>query len=596
MTDNTILDKLEKQGSITKEQLIQIKLESSKTGKSIETVLVEQNIISDIELVRLKAETFNIPFVDLQEKHVDDKNLDLLPLETIQRYKMVVFETEGMLVKLAMVDPFDVQAINFVKQKLPGYKRFDIYIAPRKQIMELIDRKSTSMVGEQISESLEDVEVETMEINDSGSDIDASQSNLANAPVAKIVNTLIEYGAKMSASDIHIEPLEDRTRVRYRIYGILVEKISLPKKVHLSVTARIKIMAKLKIDVKRSPQDGRIPIKYKDRSFDLRVSTLPSIYGEKVVMRLLERGGHTPVLEESGLRGPAYRTYIEEIKVTDGIILITGPTGSGKTRTLASTLLKINDEKVNIVTLEDPVEIRINGITQVQVNPQAGLTFANGLRSVLRQDPDIIMVGEIRDVETAQLATQAALTGHLVLATLHTNSAAASLSRLVDMGVENYLLASTIKCVVAQRLVRTVCPNCIKAIKMSDEVITDINEAMGNIEGFDVKSYLEAKSKLPNLPQHFKAPKIVNGVHEYYMYKGEGCDKCDGKGYSGRIGIFEVLSMTDFIGRLVMKNKSTHEIEVEAVRNGMLTMKQDGYLKALEGVTTIEEVMRVVNT
>jgi type IV pilus assembly protein PilB len=589
MGSNKILQKLLEDKRITSEQATNLKVNSSKTGKSIETLLVESNILSDVDLVKLKADIFGIPFIDLNEVKVDDKNLNLLPFDTMKRYKLLVFETEGMLVKLAMADPFDVQALNYVKNKLKKFKRFDTYIAARDQVLNVLDKHSTSMVGQEIEESLEDVEFEEMEIKDPKGDIDTNEANLANAPVAKIVNTIIQHGAKMQASDIHIEPLEARTRVRYRVDGMLMEKISLPIKVHSSLVARIKIMSELKIDVKKAPQDGRIPIKYKNQRFDLRVSTLPSVYGEKVVMRLLERGTKIPSLAKNGLRGPAYNSYIEATNSNVGIILVTGPTGSGKTRTLASTLRRIKDETVNIVTLEDPVEIRTPGITQVQVNPQVGLTFASGLRSILRQDPDIIMVGEIRDQETADLAVRAALTGHLVLATLHTNSAAAALPRLVDMGLENYLLASTIQAVVAQRLVRTICPNCAKAVEVTPELKVDINETLGSIEGFDVENYLKAKCSQGNVPEFFKCPE--NG--KAYIHKGKGCDECDGDGYAGRTGIFEVLTMNNHIGRLLMKNKATSEIHQESVKNGMLTMKQDGYLKALDGITTIEEVLRV---
>lgn len=596
MNESKILEKLIQTGKLSADAFAKLKIESSQTGKSIESLLMENGTVTELDLVRIKAEIFNIPFIDLSEVVVDEKTLDLLPYETMQKYKMVVFETEGMMAKLAMSDPFDVQAINYAKEKLNQFKRFDIYIAPRDQVLALLDRNRASTIGEEIEESLEEVEMETTEIEDTGA-TEADEANLAHAPVAKIVSTIIEFAAKLNASDIHIEPLENRTRVRYRVHGILVEKLSLPKSIHPSLIARIKIMTKtMKIDVKRAPQDGRIPMKYRDKSFDLRVSTLPAIYGEKVVMRLLEKGGKVPHLEESGLRGPGYKTYTEALHVTVGVILITGPTGSGKTQTLASSMFLINNDKVNIITLEDPVEIRIEGVNQVQINPQAGLTFASGLRSILRQDPNIIMVGEIRDVETAQLAVQAALTGHLVLATLHTNSAAAALPRLVDMGIENYLLASTLKAVVAQRLVRTVCKNCITAYPMLPEVAEEINHVLASIDGFNVQEYLTIRAKQGNVPPYFKPPEVTNGVITPYLYKGKGCDKCNNQGYSGRTGIFEVLPMTESIGRLLMKNKTTSEIETEACKNGMITMLQDGYLKALEGHTTIEEVQRVITT
>ena len=443
MNENQILQKLIEKQKITSEVLSNLKTESAQTGKNIDVLLIEKGIITEIELVQAKAEIFNIPFVDLSQITVTDETLGLLPVDTMKRYKMIIFEKDGFVMKIAMSDPFDIQAIDYVKSKYPNYKRIETYISSREQIFEIIERKSSSLIGESIEESLSDYQGEEMEIQDSGETVDASEANLSNAPIAKIVNTIIEFAAKNKSSDIHIEPLENKTRVRYRIHGVMVEKITLPKKIHPALVARIKIMTKtMKIDVKRAPQDGRIPMKYKDRVFDLRVSSLPTVYGEKMVMRLLERGGKIPALENSGLRGPGFRVYLDAITSTVGIILITGPTGSGKTQSLASTLLRINDPKVNIITLEDPVEIRIDGVNQVQVNPQAGLTFAKGLRSILRQDPDIVLIGEIRDTETAQLAVQASLTGHLVLATLHTNNASSALPRLVDMGIENYLFFS----------------------------------------------------------------------------------------------------------------------------------------------------------
>ncbi|MBN1373835.1 Flp pilus assembly complex ATPase component TadA [Candidatus Dojkabacteria bacterium] len=597
MPSNSVVQKLIDTGKLTKDDSVQLFIESSRTGKNVETLLLERGTITSVDLVKLKAEIFSVPFIDLSEITIDDKVIGLLPLETMRKYKMLVFQEDGLLVKIAMADPFDVQALEYVKSRLSQFKRFEVYISLREQIISIIDSKSASLIGEEIEESLESVDYEGMEIDDSGADVDTSNENLATAPVAKIVNTIIEYGAKTGASDIHIEPLEEKTRVRYRIHGIMIDKITLPRAVHPSVVARIKIMAKLKIDVKRMPQDGRIPVKYRDRQIDIRVSTLPAIYGEKVVLRLLDRSGKVPPLEESGLRGPAFNTYMQSIKSTVGIILITGPTGSGKTRTLASTLSVVNDEKVNIITLEDPVEIRVRGVNQVQVNPQVGLTFENGLRSILRQDPDIVMVGEIRDAETAKLAVQAALTGHLVLATLHTNSSAAALPRLVDMGVESYLLASTVRAIVGQRLVRTICPHCIQAYEVSPEIVTEINETLSNIDGFDAIAYSEAKCKSGAMPSYYKCPEVdESGIKKLYLYKGLGCDKCSGQGYSGRTGIFEALQMSETIGRMVMKNKPESDIAREAVASGMITMVQDGYLKVLDGITTLEEVMRVINT
>jgi len=346
------------------------------------------------------------------------------------------------------------------------------------------------------------------------------------------------------------------------------------------------------------PQDGRFSIKVRKKTIDLRVSTLPSIYGEKVVMRLLaQSGGQIPQVEKSGMRGSAFKTYVDSLDITSGIILITGPTGSGKTQTLAGSLARINKEGVNIITLEDPVEIRIPGINQVQINNDAGLTFASGLKSILRQDPDIIMVGEIRDADTANLAVQAALTGHLVLSTLHTNSASGALPRLLDMEIEPYLIASTVNLVVAQRLPRRICKDCIEAYIAEPSIAKDIRKSLSNLSGFDIIKY-SRESAIPEgkaVVEQMLADEVDDG-EQLVLYRGKGCDECDGTGYKGRVGIFEVLKVTEKIGTLVMQNKASSSLEEEAMRNGMITMRQDGLLKAIEGITTFDEVLRVSKT
>jgi type IV pilus assembly protein PilB len=410
---------------------------------------------------------------------------------------------------------------------------------------------------------------------------------------------MLQYAVTSKASDIHIEPLEKRVRVRFRIHGVMTERLTLPKNLAPAIVSRIKILSNLKIDERRLPQDGRFPIKIEDTKIDLRVSVMPTIHGEKVVMRLLESESSDITLETTGLRGNAYKTFVDALSVTNGISLITGPTGSGKTRTLASSLIKINDPKVNIISLENPVEIRIPGVTQIQINPDIGLTFANGLRSVLRQDPDIVMVGEIRDEETAELAVQASLTGHLVLSTLHTNSAAAAIPRLLDMGVQSYLLASTLRCIVAQRLPRRICKECMEAYPAPPEVVKNIKEVLAGKQEFDLVPYLqrvyESKRASAGGEQITMRPPEVgpDGEPVIYLYRGTGCDRCGGMGYSGRIGIFEVLDVSEKISRMIMDNVSADEIKEAAVEEGMLTMIQDGYLKALEGITTLEEVLRV---
>ena len=384
--------------------------------------------------------------------------------------------------------------------------------------------------------------------------------------------------------------MRDRLRFRYRINGILVEKLAIPMSFAPSVVSRIKIMSKLKIDEKRIPQDGRFALKIGDTEVDVRVSTLPINYGEKIVMRLLKKTGGIAKLDQSGLRGMAYKSYMEALKATSGIILITGPTGSGKTQTLASSLSLVNSERVNIVTLEDPIEIVVDGINQVQVNNDAGLTFASGLRSFLRQDPNIIMVGEIRDQETARLATQAALTGHLVFSTIHTNSAAGALPRLLDMGIETFLIASTVDTIVAQRLVRVLCNDCKTVVPAADSVKIDIKRILQGVHEFDIDKYIERSAQ--SAAAHNVA--LQADPNKLYLYQQVGCTKCNNTGYTGRIGIFEVLKVTQKISQLILQQRSAEDIEKCAKDDGMLTMIQDGYCKVLDGLTTIEEVLRVI--
>ena len=391
---------------------------------------------------------------------------------------------------------------------------------------------------------------------------------LREAPVSNIIDQLLEYAIKSRASDIHIEPQEDRTRVRYRIDGILQEKILLPKGVHDALVSRIKILSVLKIDEKRLPQDGRFTFTFRQNIVDLRISTVPTIFGEKVVMRLLPKSVGAPSFLELGFRGSSLKILESQLSRPHGIILICGPTGSGKTTTLYSILTKISTTKVNIVTIEDPVEYQIPGVNQVQVNTQVGLTFASALRSFLRQDPNIIMVGEVRDTETADLAIQAALTGHQVFSTVHTNSAAGAPPRLLDMGVEPFLLTSALNAVVGQRVVRKICPNCKVEFRAPAEVIENIKSVLGKF-----------------LP--------VSAYASLRLFKGKGCSYCANTGYLGRIGIFEVFPISEQIAKLILEHASSGAIEQLAITSGMVTMKQDGYLKVLEGITTMEEVLRV---
>jgi general secretion pathway protein E len=377
----------------------------------------------------------------------------------------------------------------------------------------------------------------------------------------------LEYAVTSRASDVHIEPQEDRVRVRYRIDGILYDKLSLPKNVQDSVVSRIKILSEMKIDEHRTPQDGRFNFKASDKEVDLRISVLPTAFGEKIVMRLLRKSGGVPTLDELGLTGSSLRNLETAMLRPHGIILVCGPTGSGKTTTLYSILAKLNTTRVNIMSLEDPIEYALPGVNQVAVNPAVGLTFATGLRAFLRQDPNIILVGEIRDKETNELALQAALTGHLVFSTIHTSNAAGALPRLLDLGAENFLLASTINAILGQRIVRKICENCKEQYVPLPQILAEIKKILGKL--------------FPQTQMEVK------------LSRGKGCDQCAKSGYLGRVGIFETLPVTPKIASMVLENSDSATMEAEAIMEGMITMKQDGYLKVLQGITTVEEVLRV---
>lgn len=595
----SILKYLQTNNLITAEDARKVQLEQTRSNKSEETILKELNIVSDVNIAKAKSALFGIPYVDLASMSVQESVLSEVPIDSLDKYKAVPFERGDTYVNLAMQDPFDIQAIQALQRRFPAGTKLNIYITTPAGIASVLERRVGDMMSSEVTTALEDVdETQVTEIADTGDD-SLSSTDLSSAPVARIVNSILQYAVKSNSSDIHIEPLEKRLRVRFRINGVLTERLSLPKNLTPAIVSRVKILSNLKIDERRIPQDGRFPLKIGDKRVDLRISTMPTIHGEKVVIRLLETDTSSLSLEKTGLRGNAYKVFLDALNVTNGIVLVTGPTGSGKTRTLACSLIKVNDPGVNIISLENPVEIRVPGVTQVQIDPDAGLTFPVALRSVLRQDPDKVMVGEIRDTETAQLAVQASLTGHLVLSTLHTNSAAAAIPRLLDMGIEPYLLASTLRLVAAQRLPRTLCKDCMEAYPASPEIVQNIMNVMKEIKNFNLINYLnsvyvsksvEGSTVCPAM----RAPEIsANGQPVIYLYRGKGCDRCGGSGYTGRTGIFEVLDVNQQISNMVMENVSADQIRDVAVQNGMLTMLQDGYLKALEGITTIEEVLRV---
>ncbi len=584
-TDKGVADILFEQGKLTEDKVSLVKLESINTGKTVEELLMEHNFASLEDLTAARGELLGISFINPTTKPIAADVLQLIPEPVARRYTLIPFELdkESGTLSVAMSDPLDLQVVEFIERK--SVKRIKPFISTPSLIIQAIQDKYGQSLTTEVTAALQEEEG-TVEAKEEIKDLGKVEEIIKEAPVAKIASTLVEYAMKGGASDIHVEPLEEKTRVRYRIDGILQERLFLPKKVHEALVSRIKILSNLKIDEKRIPQDGRFTFKLGDKIVDLRISTLPTVHGEKIVMRLLPKAGSAPTLQELGLRGTGLRIFEQAITRPNGIILITGPTGSGKTTTLFAALSKINSPRVNIVTLEDPVEYQIPGVNQVQINPTAGLTFASGLRSFLRQDPNIVMVGEVRDSETAALAIQASLTGHLVFSTLHTSSAAGALPRLLDMGMETFLLASSITAVIAQRVVRRICDNCKKEYVPADQVIADFKQVLGNLIGH--KDFVKKLSQEEQKDVH-----EVEIDKKFKVFKGAGCDKCGGSGYRGRIGIFEVLSVTDKIGKLILERSPSNNIEKVAIEEGMVTIIQDGYMKVLEGITTVEEVMRV---
>lgn len=557
-------------GLIDKAKAEEITLRQVKTGETEEEIIKSLRLVNEINFVQAKADFVGVPYVDLEMVGFSPEALSLVPQSVAQKYKVVPYrlDTKNSSLYVTMVNPLDLETVEFLEKKTS--LRIKTAMSTEKQIESFIREKYEREKGitSEVTKALDERKKEEVVV------AEARRAVSAEAPVAKIVSTVLEYAVKSRASDIHIEPQEENVRVRYRIDGILQEKYLLPRNVHEAVVSRIKILSNLKIDEKRVPQDGRFFFTFDGNDVDLRVSTLPTTYGEKVVMRLLKKSQKVPTLPELGLRGLALRNLMDSIERPHGIIIVCGPTGSGKTTTLYSVLGIVATSKVNVVTVEDPVEYQMKGVNQVQVNVQAGLTFASALRSFLRQDPNVMMVGEIRDVETAELAVNAALTGHLVFSTLHTNDASGVPPRLLDMGVEPFLLVSSLNCVVGQRVLRRVCTSCKTEVDIPPDTDGELRATLGPI-------YKMIEEKWKKEGKSLKLPKAM------------GCDKCNNTGYLGRIAIYEVMPISEKIGKLVVEKASAGEIQRQAMSEGMLTMKQDGYVKVLEGITTMEEVVRV---
>ena len=561
------------------------KLDTTKTGKlsilsngsgaSLTDTLLKEKILDEEELAVLRAEYYKLPFIDMNKHVVDKEVLAMVPQKSIAMYQFVPFAFDGRTLKVAITDPTNLtslEALEFFAQK----KRYivEIYLTSLSGFRHAVsENKNISLEVKGVLQDIEDKQRQVAEKNVKKDGVAATDEKvIIDAPITKIVDVIVKHAIEARASDINIEPSEHDMRVRYRIDGVLQNSLVVPKSVHAAIISRIKILSNLKIDETRLPQDGRFHIQFGKTSVDFRVSTLPTVNGEKAVLRILDKSTGVPTLDELGVWGKKLAMIEDNLKKSHGMVLVTGPTGSGKSTTLSSVLTRLNKVGVNIVTLEDPVEYYIDGVNQAQVRAEIGLTFASGLRSILRQDPNIVMVGEIRDAETAELAVHAALTGHLVFSTLHTNDAIGAIPRLIDMGVDNFLLVASLNLVMAQRLVRKLCEECKKRTSVSKDLSVQIRKELEGVDPAEIEDL------------DFTDMKIHEAV---------GCNACGSSGYKGRVGIFEVLNIEKKIKQLMSDKSPMSQILDEAIKQGMVSMKQDGYIKVLRSITTVEEVLRV---
>ncbi len=580
ISDDFVEKLLKKNKKVDGEQLKGL-MERVKTEKKpLQEIAVSSNLLSEAELTKAFAEEIEVPFVEIDPKSLDHELLMIIP-ERIARQYMAVITGIGddEIKEVAMEDPDDVQAINFLQKQIGTGIR--IYIATRSNILAALDQYRGN-IGSEISKVASEGDGD-----EDAAEEEVSKEDLTeDSPIAQTVNLIIEYAIKSSASDIHIEPREKHVQVRYRIDGVLREANKLPKRTLAALVSRIKILSGLKIDERRAPQDGRFKITLNSRTFAFRVSTLPITDGEKVVMRVLDESSDPATLEQLGFWGQALRDINGAITQPHGMVLVTGPTGSGKSTTLHSVLNILNKPDVNISTVEDPVEYRLQGVNQTQVNPVAGMTFVNGLRALLRQDPNVIMVGEIRDSDTAGLGVQAALTGHLVFSTLHTNNAATCLPRLLDMNIEPFLIASVVRVVIGQRLVRRLVPEDAESYAPDEKEVKEIERAFGIKSQDDWKRVMNLFNEAQVAYKAEKTSKLT-----FWRPKKDLAD--DKTGYRGRMGIYEALTVTPNIQKMIMSNATSEEIQNEAVKDGMTTMQLDGLIKAMLGLTSLEEILRV---
>lgn len=571
------------EGLVKPADLANFQKQATSSKKPLVGILLDAKVLDNETLTRLIAHVSGVPYVNLSSAQIDAVVLDLLSRDVAEHFMAVPLGETQKRLAVAMLDANNVQAVDYLANKIG--RPIKVYMASEEGIRHVLEQYRTNL-EEGVGAAVEAAKSEEAGAGGQKAGLaEDIKTIVQDSPISRALSTILEYAVKARASDVHIEPLEASLKIRTRIDGVLREIMKLPKSIEPALISRIKILSNLKIDEHRIPQDGQFAVRVANKDVDLRIAISPVVWGEQVVIRLLDKSGTSLKLEEMGYAGRALRTIRNGLKKPNGMVLTSGPTGSGKTTSMYALIQEIKSDEVNIVTLEDPVEYKIDGVNQIQVNAEVGLTFANGLRSILRQDPNVIMVGEIRDRETAELAVQAALTGHLVFSTLHTNSAAGILPRLLDMGIEPFLIASTVNTIIGQRLVRRVAED--NETYSSDELETkSILETVGNILPKDsaVMPKVAADLGYKNLP--------LAGQKAYTLVKGKDTPQTPG-GYKGRAGLYEVMEVTEEIQNLIVKRATSAEIQKAAVAQGMITMRQDGYLKALTGITTLDEVNRV---
>ncbi len=586
IADVTVEQLLTQGGKTSPEQLTSLKEEAARLKRPLQEVVLQKSLLTEADLTKAFASYSGIPFVEINPDDIPKETLSKIPERIARQYNAVLFKIdENGTHHLAMDDPDDVQAVNFIEKEIGDNTK--LYIATHENILACLE----NYAGD-VGEKLEDV-IDIQREEDAAAQQVTDSDIAEDSPIAQTINLLLEYAIRSSASDIHIEPREDFVQVRYRIDGVLHEVNRLPKNVLGALISRIKILSNLKIDERRVPQDGRFKIKVAGRQYALRVSTLPIADGEKIVMRILSESNQAVTLQDLGYWGKSLATLTDALSESNGMVLVTGPTGSGKSTSLFSILTMLNTPDVNISTIEDPVEYKVPGVNQTQTNPKAGMTFASGLRALLRQDPNIIMVGEIRDGETADLGVQAALTGHLVFSTLHTNNAATCLPRLLDMGIEPFLIASTVRAVVGQRLVRRLCTTCRQSYTPDETEIKAFREAFHADDA--VMKYLhqlDEQAKADGVGPEVELGSNDTTIMKLWKQNPDGCEDCHNSGFRGRIGIYEVLGNSIPVQKLIMANGTSNDIQDEAIKEGMVTMQVDGIIKSFRGITTVEEVLR----